>query len=281
MSSLQLAAHLLNVGRPEDALRELQRLGPDEAGSVNALCLRGYAHLNTGSLDAAVHDARAGLQAAPDDIELHYLLSITETQRGDLAAAEAAILAALGYAADDAELLAQYSRVLMRGGQLEKAGRVLAAAGASDPRSQEVLRCRIDLAYLRGDTAEAEGLTHLLLADDAESVRGHQMLGVLALERGDLPVAETRLGEAVRLDPVHDEVADSARAAQILQRPYYWPVRFFDRFGAAQTWVVAICLILGLRAAGLTVAAGILGLTWMIVCAWSWAAGSRLEHQLR
>ncbi len=281
MSSLELVEHLLGVGRPQDALRELERLGPDEAGTIIALYLRGYAHLNTGQADAAVHDAQAGLQAAPDDIALLYLLSVAQTERGDLAAAEAAILSALGYAADDADLLTQYARILMRAGELEKAGRVLATARASAPGSQDVLRCHIDLAYLRGDTAEAEGLTHLLLAEDAESARGHQMLGAIALERGDLPAAEQRLGEAVRLEPVHDEVADTARAARILQRPYYWPVRFFNRFGAAPTWVAAICLIVGLRAAGLELAAGLFGTTWLIVCAWSWAAGSRLEHQLR
>ena len=281
MSSPALARRFLEVGRPQDALEALRNLDGESAVSLDAIELRGFAHLALKSYDAAIRSAREGLEQDPSGLGLLYLLSLAEEQRGDLAAAEAAILEALGQSPDDPQLLTQYASVLMRAGALDKAGRVLAAAQASDPGSPDVLTARIDHAYLRHDTAEAERLTIELLAYDPQSVQGHRMLGALAFDRGAVAGAAERLGEAVRLDPDHGRTAEGARIATRLQQPFYWPVRFFDRFGAAQTWIAFVVVLVGLRAAGLEAVAGPIALVWLVVCAWSWIAAIRLEQQVR
>jgi tetratricopeptide (TPR) repeat protein len=280
VSSLALARRLLEVGRPQDALQALGQLDAQSATSLSAIELRGYAHLALKSYDRAADSARDGLEQAPAALALLYLLSLAEEQRGDLAAAEAAILDALAQSADDPQLLTQYASVLMRAGALDKAGRVIAAAQASDPGSPDVLLAKLDHAYLRDDAPEAERLTTELLAYDPQSAHGHRMLGALAFDRGAIAGAAERLGEAVRLEPEHTGAADGARLAQRLQRPFYWPVRFFGRFGPAQTWVAAVVVLVGLRAAGLEAVAGPIAVVWVTICIWSWVAAARLKQQL-
>lgn len=280
MSALQSARRYLEVGRPEDALQALSALDGESAASPQAIELRGSAHLALNASDTAADIARHGLEHDPADLGLLYLLSLAEEQRGNLAASESAILAALEQLPDDPQLLTQYADVLMRAGELDKAGRLIVAAEACDPESQDVLNAKISHAYLRRDKQEAERLTRELLAYDPDSVRGHRMLGALALDRGAAADAAERLGEAVRLEPGHDPAAEGARTAQLLQRPYYWPVRFFDRYGPARTWVIAVAVLFSLRSAGLEAVAAPLGFAWLIICAWSWAAASRLKHQL-
>jgi tetratricopeptide (TPR) repeat protein len=280
MSSVALVRRFLEVGRPQDALDALRDLDGDCAASLEAIELRGYAHHALKAFDAAADDARLGLQVEPGALGLLFLLSLAEEGRGDLAAAEAAILDALAQSSDDPQLLTQYASVLMRAGALEKAGRVLAAALASDPGSPDVLLARIDHAYLRHDTLEAERLTNDLLAYDPQSVQGHRMLGALAFDRGAIGSAAARLGEAVWLEPDDGRTAEGARLANRLQRPFYWPLRAFDRFGAAQTWVAAVVVLVGLRAAGLEAVAGPVAIVWITICVWSWIAAARLKQQL-
>lgn len=281
MSDLHTAYHLLNVGRPEAALAQLADLSGDDLDVAAALELRAYAQLGVGALHAAAADARRAQELDPDEPGAAYVLSLAEAELGQLAEAERAILRALELAPDEPAALIQYARILMRGHVLDKADRVLQAAASAGAARDDLLRARVDLAYLRGDNAEAEGLTRLLLAEDAVEPHGHQMLGVLAAQDNRFAEAEQRFGEAVRLDPTRDHLADAAREARITQGAYYWPLRLFNRFGAPQMWVAAIATLVVLRAMGLTILAGIVGLTWMLLCVWSWAAHSRLEHRLR
>ena len=96
-------------------------------------------------------EARQGLHDAPDDPDLLRVLSAAEEQQGHLAEAEEAILAALRESPDSAGLLCQYAELLMRGGQLEKAGHLIDAAAAIDPDAGDVLEARLRLSYLRAD----------------------------------------------------------------------------------------------------------------------------------
>jgi hypothetical protein len=145
-----------------------------------------------------------------------------------------------------------------------------------------VLAGRQSLAYLRGDNREARRLSEEILAIDPESVRGHRMLGLFDLNRGRAASAAERFGEAVRHDPRHEQYAADAREAQRMARnPLWWPTLFFARIGVVGSWVGAMAVIFGLRAAGATTAAGVAAIAWLLLCVWSWVVPpilNRLER---
>lgn len=278
---LAAAQRYVEIGRPHEALEALGGLDAEAARTPYAVRLRGFAHFGAQEWDEAAEVARDGLEDEPEDEGLLYLLSLAEEQRGDLAAAEGAILAALAQESEQPELLAQYADVLMRAGQLDKAGQVLGHAAAGDPDSPDVLGSRISLAYLRHDRRGAQRLTGELLAMDPESRRAHRMLGALALERGKPEVAEGHFGQAVRSDPSDHQAAGYARASRLLRNPLWWPSVFFDRFGVAATWVGAMLVIFGLRGLGLDTASAIATGAWLLLCVWSWIATPLLNRRLK
>jgi hypothetical protein len=55
-----------------------------------------------------------------------------------------------------------------------------------------------------------------------------------------------------------------------MRNPLWWPTRLFTRVGPWQSWIVAVLIIFGLRAAGLETAALIAGGIWVLLCVWSW-----------
>jgi tetratricopeptide (TPR) repeat protein len=270
-TAIEAARRYIQIGRPERALETLATLDSDEAAGSEARRLRGYALLAVEDYDGAAEAAQDGLEDEPGSLSLLYLLSHAEERRGRLAEAEAAVLAALEQDPDDVELLTQYARVLMRGGALGKAERVLDAAAGSDPDSIDVLESRISLAYLKHDDREARRLSEELLAINPESVRGRHMLGVYDFKRGRAKAAAEHYGEVVRADPGNERMAADARAARAMARnPLWWPTLLFVRFGVLATWVTAMVVIFGLRAAGATAAAGIAVIVWLALCVWSW-----------
>ena len=281
-AELQTARRYIEIGRPEQALATLSSVDSETASTTEARSLRGFAFLGIEDFDRAAEAAGNGLQDDPGAIDLLYLLSVAEERRGDLGAAESAVLAALEQDADDPDLLCQYASVLMRGGQLDKAGRVLDAAAASDPDSPEVLAGRQSLAYLRGDNREAKRISEQILAIDPESVRGHRMLGAFDLSRGRAAAAADRFGEAVRQDPTDERYAADAREARAMAtNPLWWPTLLFMRAGVVGSWVGAMAVIFGLRALGLTTASGIAGIAWLILCVWSWVVPPMLSRRWR
>jgi len=274
---LATAQRYVEVGQHESALEALAGLDAETARSAYAHRLRGFAHYGLEQFDDASRAAEEGLRDNPEDEGLLYLLSLAEEGRGNLAAAERAILAALEFAPEEAELLCQYADVLMRAGQLDKAEQVLGHAAAASPDSADVLAARVSLAYLRHDTRKARELSEQLLALDPESVRGQRMLGVLDWQRGKTRVASERFADAVRTDPTDEWAADSARTTRKLSNPLLWPTRFFTRFGAGPTWVAAIAIILGLRALDQDALAGLATIIWLVMCVSSWIAAAVLK----
>lgn len=273
--SLALAGRYVDMGRGEDALEVLARLDADAAGEEWAHLLRVSALLLEEDHDAAAVAARDGLAEHPESSHLLFQLSVAEEARDDLAESERAILAALAIEPDHADFLCQYADLTMRAGQMEKAERLLARAGAAEPGSQRALQGRVQLAYLRHDNREAERLSRELLASDTEATAGHAILGAVALDGGRAREAADRFGEVVRADPANHAAADAARVAK---RESSWrrlPSRLVTRFGVAGTWVAAVGTILGLRALGFETAAGIATVVWIVFCISTWVFRER------
>ena len=275
----ELARHYLQVAQPARALEALARAGDFDDPDVWAL--RGWALVDLDRADEAAEVAAGALARWPDDVDFLRLLAVAEARRDHLAEAELAVLAALRAEPGDAHLLCTYAETLMRGGQLDKAAEVLALAERADPDDVLVIRMRLNLAHLRARDREARELAEELLSRDAEDHQGQAMLGGLDLHRLRLRSASERFSTVMRNDPSSQGVALAARSARVLRSPLAWPLLPFERFGPGPTWVAAIAVIFGLRAAGLETAAGIVTLVWLALCAYSWIVGPRLQRRMR
>jgi tetratricopeptide (TPR) repeat protein len=275
----ELARHYLEVHQPQRALDALGRTADVDDPEVWAL--RGWALVDLDRHQEAVHVARDALGRRPEDVDFLRLLAVAEAHRDHLAEAETAALAALELEPDDTHLLCTYADTLMRGGQLDKARDVLDLAERSDPDDVLVIRLRLNLAYLNAQDGRARELAEELLTRDADDYQGQVMLGGLDLEKVRLSSAERRFGSAIRTDPSSPGIARSARVVRTMRSPLYWPLLPFERFGPGPTWLVAVALIFGLRAAGLETASAIVAFVWLALCLYSWTAGPVLQRRMK
>ncbi len=282
--SLALAQRYLEVGQPRRTLDTLEHMDGAQVESPDAWRLRAAAFYGLEEHDRAASAARQGLERAPDWMPLLFLLSVSEDARGNLGEAERAILVALEQDPQDAELLAFYAQLLLRGGQVEKAERVIDQAAELAPDSPDVLRSRISLSYIQGDDKAGARYSEQLLALDPEDATGHRLLGAFKWQTAGAGDAVGHLMEAARRDPGDRHAVEAAREARCATHPLMRPLWPVDRFGVATTWVAAVGTLFALRAAGLSAVAGPLGLLWLSYCAYSWIIPAwvrrRVEREL-
>jgi Flp pilus assembly protein TadD len=157
-TGLPLARHHLEQGRLHRALEVLGRCSLEEMETRQFHQLRGVALYRLEHYDEAVAAARAGLARDPSCPLLSQLLGVAEMQRGDLVAAERALLAALIYDPESVALLCSYAVVMIRAGQVAKAVRLTERAARTDPESDVVALLRGILDYIfSGQQRRAEG----------------------------------------------------------------------------------------------------------------------------
>ena len=269
-SALQLAEHYLEINRPEEALDALDRAGTslEEPG---AWLIRGSALFALERHGEARDAAEQGLALDPDDVWLLHLLSIAEEALGDLASSERAILAALELEPHIPGLYAQYADLLMRGGQLDKAREVIERAAALDPEDLSVLRARMSYAYVTGKPREGEKWSRKMLELEPEHPGAHGMLGVFKIEQGSIYGAREHYENAVMLDPSNPHAREAAIEIRMATHPAMAPLRIFDRFGVAGSWIGAVIIITALRSVS-PAAGAAAGLTWLVLCVYSWVA---------
>jgi tetratricopeptide (TPR) repeat protein len=277
---MSLAMHYLSIGQPERALAALDG-APSEPDDPELLFLRGAALFDLEQYEQAAELASRGLTSEPDSPGLLWLLTVANAQLGRLAAAERSILAALELYPDSPDYLCTYADVVARAGQFDKADRLIAEAAKINPDDSSVLSARIDLAYLRGDNKRLEALTRELLARDPESMRGHQMMGLLMLRKGAASDSLRHYSEVVRQEPGREATYESAVQAKIAAHPLMLPLRPLHRAGVVGSWIAVVVGITALRSAGADAAAGVLGLVWLAYCIYSWVVPGIVERRVR
>lgn len=277
---IDLAQHYVLVGQPRRALEALANAGGGDLEDPWFWRLRATAHYDLEEGQRAVEAAREGLKHDPHDIGLLRVLGMAEAEEGRLAEAEQAALAALELASDDPDLLCDYARVVARGGQLDKANRLVDRAESLDPEGAEVIRMRAFLAYLRGQDRKAAALAEKVLEDDPEDPGAHRLRGAALLQRGDLRGAGRSLETVVRGDPTDHALADTARSARAGLHPLLWPMLPMQRLGVAGSWIAAMAIIFGLRGLGQETAASIAGAVWLILVIYSWVVAPAIEKRL-
>lgn len=279
--NLALAGRYLEIGQPERALRTLDAAGGDVLHTAVYWRLRAQALLHMGRDAEAKAAVGSGLAESPEDVVLLYLLFTCEWKLGDVAAAERAILGALRQIPEDPALLTRYALLVAQAGQTEKARRLVDRAAEIAPEDATVLRTRVVLSQAQGDHREAEQLTRRLLAEDPEEAFGHKALGDSALLRGRVGDAARHYRTAAASDPTDTSAIRAARESAFYTHPLLWPVRPFAAVGPAKIWLGAIVVVYGLRALGLDLVAGVLGVAYLLLCVYSWVVPPLLRRWMR
>jgi len=255
--NLALARHYVRVQRPERALEALARPGA-EVDDPEFHELRGRALYELERYEDAKRAAQVGLAIDPHDITLLGVLCDCERELGDLAEAERALVAALDLAPSSPQLLCAYAHLCARGGQFKDAERLVAEAGAIDPRAVAVLQTRVWLAYLRGDGETTESAARTLLAAEPENALGLTAIGHRLATRGDARESQRHYELAAQAHTADADIVAAARAARIESHWLLKPLWPFRRFGAGRLWLAWIALL---------VLSGALNAPWLAIAA--------------
>lgn len=158
--------------------------------------------LRRNAVEEALTQAREWAHLQPDDAQAHRWLAVASQQRGDHADALRSIDRAIALAPEDDTLQLVRASLLIAGRQVEEAGAVLSQASSLNPNQLGAYLMQAQLAFGRGDTAEAERLNRLA----ARVAPGHPQLavvdGLVALQGGgDLDAALRQVSTALAQAP--------------------------------------------------------------------------------
>jgi thioredoxin-like negative regulator of GroEL len=269
-ATLHHAQALLATGRPEQALTQLSMLPANEVTGSYAMQLRCAALSQLDRWTEVGDAARAALAANGPDPDLLLWLGRAEHEAGRDPQAERALLDGLALAPNDVDLLCAYADLCAGDGQLEKAGKLVDLAAARAPQAPVVYATRIQLAHARGDDREAQRISREFVGAHPDNPVAHALLGGTSAARGHVDAAYEGFRQAAAARPTEQVFAESAMELQVARHPLMRPLRPILRFGALKTWLVAVSLIIGLRAIGLPVLGGLLGFAWLAFCIYSW-----------
>lgn len=268
---IALAAHLLDVDRPSDALEQLGRLPAESGSSETVWALRVRALLALERTGDAASAASAGLAEVGQSVWLLHLLALARSDLRDYAGAEQALLAALRLEPEDEVLLCSYVRLLLRVGQVQKAERLLAQAARLAPESRAVLEARALLVYVTGSSRQVTGASREVLRHDPDSTLGRTLLAGSASERGDFRTSSRLLG-GLAAESGDRELREAARINRAYRSPWLLPLWPLERFGAPAVWLAWIVLMFGLSALGLEQVLVVLIPLYLLLVVYSWVA---------
>ena len=280
-TSLARAQALLETGRADQALRELSTLPAEDALNVVAMRLRCAALSHLDRWTEVGDAARAGLGAVGPDPDLLYWLGRAEQRAGRPAVAERVLLDGLALAPADVDLLCAYADLCLENGQVDKAAKLVGLAAAQEPGAPMVYATRVQVAYARGDDREAQRISREFVGAYPDNPAAHALLGSVSASRGQVGAAYAGFRQAAATMPTEQVFAESALEMRTARHPLMLPLRPILRFGPVRTWLVVVLSVFALRAAGLPALAGVLGLTWLVYCVYSWVVPPLVRRRVR
>lgn len=269
-SRLQMAAHWLQIGRPERVLDELQGLSGDAAVDYRAYLFRGAALHSLDRNAEAVDVLRDGLALhGPFPAMLHVLGAALRSE-GRLPEAEAAFLQGLSLDPNDPDLLIGYAHVCLAAGQAEKAGALVERAASQAPESAAVSAALAQVAFALGKDREMYRHSTEALSHDPEDPNARALHGTASMLTGDARGGYDSLRTAAASQPGDEDLRAAAREAKLYNHPLMVPLRPFARFNPLVVWIGAVAIIYGLRVAGLGPLSFAFAMFWLGFCIYSW-----------
>jgi tetratricopeptide (TPR) repeat protein len=263
---LALARHYAAIGQPRRVLEALERL--DSAYDAEAWALRGEALYQVDRYEEGADAARRGLALEPEHLVLLDVLALNLIELDELGPAEQALLAALALRPDDTTLICHYALACARGGQFDKARRLVERAAQLGPEDVDVLRVRAQVAQLSGDRKATKYIDELLALEPDDRV-GHMLRGNVLVER-DIHAAVRHFEHATRLDPTDHETAHVTRYNRTLTHWSQWPLWPIQRFGPLKVWAAYLLFFFAASAAGIIEYVWPVIVLYLIMVVYSW-----------
>lgn len=185
-------------------------------------------------------------------------------------------------APDSPDSFVAESLVMLVQGKAQEAERAARQALTLDPENEAAGDSLADALRMQGKLEESAAQIRGLLARNPENPWTHSSAGMLALQSGDVRIAEAHFLSALRIDPEHREARDgllhSFRARSPLYRAYLKYSFTMERLGRAGRATLVIGLLLLMQFANVAFA-GRLAPVGMVIAAiyflfvlWIWVA---------
>ncbi len=278
LGPIGLARHYAAIGQPARVLEALERVESIDEPEVWAL--RGEALYQVDRYEDGAEAARRGLEREPGDPVLLDVLALNLIELGDLGDAERALLGALDHWPEDVTLLCHYAFACARGGQFEKAARLVERAASLEPENVDVLRSRAQVAQLAGDRRARQYIDELLAVEPDDRV-GHMLRANLLVGRSDIHGAVRHFEHATRLDPTDHDTAHVTRFNRTLTHWSQWPLYPIQRFGPLKVWGAYLLFFLVASATGVIEYLWPVIVVYLIMVVYSWTAAPLARWWMR
>jgi putative PEP-CTERM system TPR-repeat lipoprotein len=214
--ALALAQAYLALGKPDEALRQLQPLIEAHPDLTQALVLKAQALAGEGQLDASLQQLQTAIRQDPKAPEPLRIEGGILAARGQYAAAESALSQSLALmpAAEPAlhrvTALVTLAQARLAQGKIDAAAQSIAGLQQLAPTAPvtEALDARIKLAH--GQLSDGIDELERVVADAPGYAEARLLLGGALLSRGDLEQAQEQL------DQVLQEAPDNLEARRLL-----------------------------------------------------------------
>jgi tetratricopeptide (TPR) repeat protein len=274
--SITLAWQYLAIAQPDRALATLESAEADVA-DVDFWRLRALALIGVERYGEARSAAASGLAIEPDDVQLLSTHADASALLKDFAGAERSLLAALRHDPENEILLADYARLVLNDGQLDKARALVDEASRIDPGSAYVATTRAIVAYLSGRDAEAATHAEDVLAEDPEALSPHLMRGLALSQQGRRRDATRHLDTVAASRPADRDLAEAAREARRATHPLLVPLAPVARWGSGLVTLAGFVLVGIAWASGNVWVSLVITTTWLLYVIYSWVVTGLLR----
>jgi len=226
MAQVQSLGYLSGFSPQEFALNGQ---GPDPKDRVGILKLI-YEAEKPGHTSQARRIAllQQAVEKDPKDPSLYHQLGGELEKAGRYSEAMQLYQTALRRGVDNGRLHSRIADLSLRGGDKDRAIAEYEKAAKFNPSDLES-QTNLGTAYLeKGRVADAERVFRWVLSNDNRDAAAHNGLGLIAIQRSDMPAAKVQFGQAVQLNPdmveaqmnlglIYEMAGDRARARQCFE----------------------------------------------------------------
>jgi Tfp pilus assembly protein PilF len=287
--ALQRARMLLQVERPNEALRELTSALAEDPEDVDAHALMALGYAQLERFEDATRSARQAVSLAPDAAFVHYVLGTILCDRDRDKEALVSAREAIRLDPDDADHHGLEASCLAG---LARWKEMLASAErglALEPAHVRCLNLRATALRQLGRADEAATVLESALAERPDDPDTHATYGYASLQRGEYRTATLHFREALRLEPQHASaragLVEALKAENPLYRPILWWLLWCSRMSSGRGLLVMFGIMYGVRmlsralkeVPGLSVLGGVLIIVYVFVVWTSWVGSSLFD----
>lgn len=248
---IQKAQAMMNLGRFELALKELQLALAQDPNNVDALLSITICYLELGEFEEALVYSKKILGLDPNEALGHYYQAYALLNLEKKDQAETHIKEAIRLDPESAEFYGLLSLIYLQKKQWEKALEYAEQGLQFDPDNTLCLNNRTQALNKLGRKEEMIANIEETLAKDPENAYSHAVTGWARLERKDFEKARTHFAEALRLDPSNQlaraGMIEALKNKNVFYRIFFSFFIWMSRHQASTQWAIVIGIYIGFR----------------------------------